>query len=51
MGPLELAPLPDGTLRRRGLRQALAAEWASVAKADALEALSRVTAPVLVVSA
>jgi pimeloyl-ACP methyl ester carboxylesterase len=48
---MELAPLPDGTLRRRGLRQALAAEWASVARANALDALSRVAVPVLVVYA
>jgi pimeloyl-ACP methyl ester carboxylesterase len=48
---MELAALPDGTLRQRALRQALAAEWASVAHNDALDALSRVTAPVLVVHA
>jgi lipase len=48
---MELAPLPDGTLRRRGLREALAAEWASVARAGALGTLSRVTVPVLVVYA
>jgi pimeloyl-ACP methyl ester carboxylesterase len=48
---MELAPLPNGMLRRPGLRQALAAEWASVARADALGALSRVTVPVLVVHA
>ena len=48
---MELAPMPDGRLRRRGLRQALAAEWASVARLDALAALSRVIAPVLVVYA
>jgi len=48
---MELAPLPDGTLRRRALRQALAAEWASVAQRDALNSLSNVTAPVLVVRA
>ena len=48
---MELAPLPNGTLRRRGLREALAAEWASVARADALGALSRVAVPVLVVYA
>lgn len=48
---MELAPLPDGTLRRRGLRHALEAEWASVAQANPLEALSRVRAPVLVVHA
>jgi lipase len=48
---MELAPLPDGTLRRRGLRRALEAEWASVAQADSLAALSEVRAPVLVVHA
>jgi pimeloyl-ACP methyl ester carboxylesterase len=48
---LDLAPLPDGTFRRRALRQALADEWASVAERDALAALSRVTVPVLVVHA
>ena|SRR5439155_11458394 len=35
----------------RGLRHALEAEWASVAQADSLEALSDVRAPVLVVHA
>lgn len=48
---MELAPLPDGTLRRRGLRHALEAEWASVAQANPLKALSDVRAPVLVVHA
>lgn len=48
---MEFAPLPDGTLRRRGLREALAAEWASVAHEDALAALRRVRVPVLVVHA
>jgi pimeloyl-ACP methyl ester carboxylesterase len=48
---MELAPLPDGTLRRRGLRHALEAEWASVAQADSLKALANVRAPVLVVHA
>jgi pimeloyl-ACP methyl ester carboxylesterase len=48
---VELAPLPDGTFRRRALRQALAEEWASVAERDALAALSHVTAPVLIVHA
>jgi pimeloyl-ACP methyl ester carboxylesterase/DNA-binding SARP family transcriptional activator len=48
---MELAPLPDGTFRRRALRDALADEWASVGERDALAALSRVTAPVLVVHA
>jgi pimeloyl-ACP methyl ester carboxylesterase len=46
---MELASLADGTFRRRALRQALADEWASVAERDALEALSRVSAPVLVI--
>lgn len=48
---MELAPLPNGMLRRRALREALAAEWASVARADMLTTLSRVQAPVLVVYA
>ena len=48
---MELAPLPDGTYRRRALREALAAEWASVAERDALAALSRVTVPVLILHA
>jgi pimeloyl-ACP methyl ester carboxylesterase/DNA-binding SARP family transcriptional activator len=48
---MDLAPLPDGTLRRRALRDALAAEWASVGQSDALGALARVTAPTLVVHA
>ena len=48
---MELAPLPDGTWRRRALRHALAAEWTSVAQRDSLAALARVTAPVLVVHA
>lgn len=48
---LELAPLPDGTFRRRALRQALEAEWASVAQADVLGQLAAVRAPVLVVHA
>ena len=48
---MELAPLSDGRLRRRGLRQALVAEWASVAQKDALAALQRVHAPALIVHA
>jgi pimeloyl-ACP methyl ester carboxylesterase len=48
---MDLAPLPDGTFRRRALREALADEWTSVAERDALAALSRVTVPVLVVHA
>jgi pimeloyl-ACP methyl ester carboxylesterase/DNA-binding CsgD family transcriptional regulator len=50
-GRMSLAPLPDGTFRRRSLRQALMEEWASVARRDALAALSNVTVPVLVVHA
>jgi pimeloyl-ACP methyl ester carboxylesterase len=48
---MELAPRPDGTFRRRGLRAALEVEWASVARADALGTLARVVVPVLVVYA
>jgi len=48
---MELVPLPDGTLRPRSLRDALAMEWTSVARADALAALADVTVPVLVVYA
>jgi pimeloyl-ACP methyl ester carboxylesterase len=48
---MELVPLPDGTLRRRSLRDALAMEWTSVARVDALAALADVTVPVLVVYA
>jgi pimeloyl-ACP methyl ester carboxylesterase/DNA-binding SARP family transcriptional activator len=48
---MSVASLSDGTYRRMSLREALAAEWASVAKTDSLQALSRVTAPVLVVHA
>jgi pimeloyl-ACP methyl ester carboxylesterase/DNA-binding SARP family transcriptional activator len=47
----ELAPLPDGTLRRRGLREALFAEVASVLEWDNLGTLARVRCPVLIVSA
>jgi len=48
---MELAPLQDGTFRRRALRLALETEWASVAAADSLGELTRVLAPVLVVHA
>ena len=48
---MELAPLPDGTLRRRSVRDALASEWAWLARADALAALADVTVPVLIVHA
>jgi pimeloyl-ACP methyl ester carboxylesterase/DNA-binding SARP family transcriptional activator len=47
----DLAPLPDGTYRRRGLRQALEATWASLAEVDTLAALARVRCPVLIAQA
>jgi pimeloyl-ACP methyl ester carboxylesterase len=47
----DLAPLPDGTYRRRALRSALEAEWASIIEADSLAALARVACPILVVQA
>ncbi|MGH2719691.1 MAG: hypothetical protein ACRDJU_14095, partial [Actinomycetota bacterium] len=47
----ELAPLSDGTFRRRGLREALREEFASVLEADTLGLLSEVQAPTLVVRA
>jgi pimeloyl-ACP methyl ester carboxylesterase/DNA-binding SARP family transcriptional activator len=50
-GRMALAPLPDGTFRRRSLRQALVEQWASVAQRDAVAALANVTVPVLVVYA
>jgi len=46
-----LAPLPDGTYRRRGLRSALEAEWASIIAADSLGALGAVSCPTLIVQA
>lgn len=45
----ELAPLSDGTFRRRGLREALRDEFASVLEADTLGMLSQVGTPTLVV--
>jgi pimeloyl-ACP methyl ester carboxylesterase len=48
---MELAPLPDRTLRRRSVRDALAGEWAWITQADTLATLSRVTSPVLIVHA
>jgi pimeloyl-ACP methyl ester carboxylesterase len=48
---MELAPLPDGTFRKRALRRALETEWTSLAGADSLAELGRVRAPVLVVQA
>jgi pimeloyl-ACP methyl ester carboxylesterase/DNA-binding SARP family transcriptional activator len=41
----------DGTYRRRGLRSALEAEWASIIAADSLGALGRVSCPTLIVQA
>jgi pimeloyl-ACP methyl ester carboxylesterase len=46
-----LAPLPDGTYRRRGLRSALEAEWESIIAADSLGALGNISCPVLIVQA
>ena len=48
---MELAPLADGTFRRRALALALETEWVSLAHADSLAALALVRAPVLVVHA
>jgi pimeloyl-ACP methyl ester carboxylesterase len=48
---MELAPLPDRTLRRRSVRDALAGEWDWIVQADTLGTLARVTAPVLIVHA
>jgi pimeloyl-ACP methyl ester carboxylesterase len=48
---MELAPLPDGTFRKRALALALETEWASLARADALGKLASVLAPVLVIHA
>jgi pimeloyl-ACP methyl ester carboxylesterase/DNA-binding SARP family transcriptional activator len=47
----ELVPLADGSLRRRGLREALHEEFASVLQADTLGILARVRCPVLIVRA
>jgi pimeloyl-ACP methyl ester carboxylesterase/DNA-binding SARP family transcriptional activator len=47
----DLAPLPDGTYRRRALRKAVEAEWASIVAADSLGALARLHCPVLIVQA
>lgn len=46
-----LAPLPDGTYRKRALRTALEAEWASIVAADSLGTLAGVSCPVLIVQA
>lgn len=47
----ELAPLPDGTYRRRGLLQALQDEFLSLLAVDTLKTLSHVPCPVLIVRA
>jgi pimeloyl-ACP methyl ester carboxylesterase len=47
----ELTPLPNGTYRRRALRQAVEEEWLSLVEADSLSALARVSCPVLIVQA
>jgi pimeloyl-ACP methyl ester carboxylesterase len=47
----ELAPLPDGTFRRRGLRAALRAEFQSVLDADTLAILGSVRCPTLIARA
>ena len=46
-----LAPLPSGMYRERALRNAVAAEWASIIEADSLGALARVKCPVMIVQA
>ena len=48
---MELAPLPDGTLRHRSVRDALVGEWAWLERNNALAALADVTVPVLIVHA
>jgi pimeloyl-ACP methyl ester carboxylesterase/DNA-binding SARP family transcriptional activator len=45
----ELAPLPDGTYRRRALRAAVEETWASLMQADSLGALAQVRCPTLIV--
>jgi hypothetical protein len=47
----ELAPMPDGTYRKRGIQRALQETWLSLAETDSLAALARVRCPVLVVQA
>src|SRR6266542_3909510 len=47
----ELAPLPDGTYRRRALRAAFEETWASLLQSDSLGALARVRCPTLIVQA
>jgi pimeloyl-ACP methyl ester carboxylesterase len=47
----ELAPLPDGTYRRRALRAAFEETWASLLASDSLSALTKVRCPTLIVQA
>jgi pimeloyl-ACP methyl ester carboxylesterase len=47
----ELAPLTDGTYRRRALRAAFEDTWASLLQSDSLGALARVRCPTLIVHA
>jgi pimeloyl-ACP methyl ester carboxylesterase/DNA-binding SARP family transcriptional activator len=47
----ELAPLPDGTYRRRALKAAFEETWASLQQSDSLAALARVRCPTLIVQA
>jgi len=47
----ELAPLPDGSYRRRALRAAFEDTWASLLESDSLGALARVRCPTLIVQA
>lgn len=47
----EIAPLPDGSYRRRGLRSALEELWSSAETVNTLEALAKVEAPALLVRA
>src|SRR5262249_33512080 len=47
----ELAPLPDGTYRRRALRTAFEETWASLLQSDSPAALAQVHCPTLIVQA
>ena len=47
----ELAPLPDGTYRRRALRTAFEDTWTSLLESNSLEALRAVRCPTLIVHA
>ena len=47
----EIAPLPDGSYRRRGLRSALEELWATTGSVNTLDSLRAIDAPVLLVRA